>query len=100
MMPVAWQQADLAENIRRLSQLPAYTPIFAVPFGTQIDWNEDALRVCSAMNVTMVTAGGGVNLSPRSAYDRIPSDGSNLPERLANAVIEDRGNKGLTVTLG
>lgn len=74
MMPAAWQQNDLRENVRILSQFRAFRPIFAVPFGRQGDWSEETIQIAHDQKLDVVLADGGINLVPDVCYRRIPSD--------------------------
>ena len=87
-MPAEWQQNDLRENVRHLSQFRAYRPVFAVPFGRACDWTEETIRIAHEQNLDVVLADGGVNIAFAPFYRRIPSDGKKLGPLIVTAMAE------------
>lgn len=75
MMPIEWQRKDLLTNIDILSQYSAYRPLFAVPFGRQIDWNVNTFQVARELGLNFFCAEGKINRSIISYINRIPADG-------------------------
>jgi peptidoglycan/xylan/chitin deacetylase (PgdA/CDA1 family) len=84
LMPAAWQQSNLRENVRVLTRFRAYRPIFAIPFGRSHDWTEETIRIARDEGVDIVLADGGINLAAEAFYRRIPSDGGALRSLLAS----------------
>ena len=74
MMSLEWQRADLAENVRQLSEFRAFRRIFAVPFGRTQDWSDETLRFAKDLDLDVVLADGGINVRPAPAYRRISCD--------------------------
>jgi peptidoglycan/xylan/chitin deacetylase (PgdA/CDA1 family) len=76
MMPEAWQRQCLESNVAELSDLPAYCPIFGVPFGRPHDWDDRVIRICREMGLDVAFANGGINWPGRGFCERMPADGS------------------------
>jgi peptidoglycan/xylan/chitin deacetylase (PgdA/CDA1 family) len=91
MMPAEWQRADLAANVRLLSEFAAFRPFFAVPFGRSRDWNSATLNAAASHNLAILFADGGVNLCPSDCWKRIPSDNRRI-DRLVPAELASNAN--------
>ncbi len=91
MMPTVWQQNDLRENVRILSQFRAYRPVFAIPFGRTWDWSENTIRIAHNEGLDVVLADGGLNVAPGEFYRRIPSDRSKLQPLIVAAKAKECG---------
>jgi peptidoglycan/xylan/chitin deacetylase (PgdA/CDA1 family) len=80
MMPREWQHSNLVKNIEILSKIPAYKPIFAVPFGKEHDWNNDTVQLCKEFNLEIAFSNGGFNTAKSFGIQRIPADGLKIPD--------------------
>lgn len=78
MMSTKWQSDAISKNIDALICLENYRPIFALPFGAAIDWNQDTLQTCLDHNVIFLTCNGGINMTKSAEYSRIFADGSDI----------------------
>jgi len=70
-----WQRENIIKDIDILSNLKAYRPIFAIPFGRPHDWNIDTIDIIRELNFDFVYANGGINVNRSVGYQRIPADG-------------------------
>ncbi len=84
MMPIKWQEKDLCENVRVLSQFRSFRPVFAIPFGRKWDWTEDTIRIAHKQGLEVVLADGGINYNNCDFYNRIPCDGLNISTLAVN----------------
>jgi peptidoglycan/xylan/chitin deacetylase (PgdA/CDA1 family) len=91
MMSSDWQRRDLSENVRLLSQFKGYRPIFAMPFGRRQDWTEETVAIAHDLKLEVAAADGGINVAASSCYQRIPSDGGNIPSLITEAMIGQTG---------
>jgi peptidoglycan/xylan/chitin deacetylase (PgdA/CDA1 family) len=78
MMSADWQNRAIEKNINALKDLENYRPIFALPFGSSRDWNDDTIKTCLNHNLFFLTCTGGMNLRKSIDYKRIFSDGLDL----------------------
>lgn len=76
----AEQLSEIKQNHQALQRFPNVRPLFAVPFGSPSDWNDDTLRACAAMQLEFISLHGGVNRLGRTGVeihrfgaDRIPA---------------------------
>ena len=72
------QIASIDEDIRKLSGLNAYRPIFAIPFGRNSDWNKDTVQICLERNIELLFADGGINKGGGVGLKRVPADRSSI----------------------
>lgn len=79
-----WQRRNLEVNIAKLSAYPNFIPIFAIPFGKLMDWNEDTLKICRDLNVRPLFANGGYSTPTYPIGHRIPADSRNVRELIGN----------------
>lgn len=86
MMPPEWQENDLRENIRVLSQFKAFKSIFAIPFGRSWDWSDDTLKAACGQGLDIMLAAGGLNVSSGRFYHRIPGDHQKLRSLITSAM--------------
>lgn len=70
-----WQCTNSVLNLRALQALPSFVPLLAFPFGTSIDVDESAVRVCRDLNLLPVFHSGGYNVPRQGFALRIPADG-------------------------
>jgi peptidoglycan/xylan/chitin deacetylase (PgdA/CDA1 family) len=78
MMPGDWQKNNLIQNINCLRTFEQFKPIFAIPFGKPIDWNEETLKIAQELNLNIVLSNGGINRNFDQLINRIPADGKEL----------------------
>jgi len=74
MMSTEWQRKNLEKDIRVLSHLKNYKPIFAVPFGRSGDWNKETIKIALDLGLDIVFADEGVNYHRDVGCKRIPAD--------------------------
>lgn len=84
MMTKEWQKNDLKRNIEILSKFKSYIPIFAIPFGKPNDWNSNTLEVCKELRLEVAFANGGYNIKNNFGLLRIPADGINISQKIAD----------------
>jgi peptidoglycan/xylan/chitin deacetylase (PgdA/CDA1 family) len=87
LMPVEWQKENLLRNMEILSGFPSYKPIFAVPFGKPIDWNEDTLRLSKELNLEIAFSNGGYNTDQSIGIARIPVDGISIADSIGKMQV-------------
>jgi len=69
------QKEDVEKNIEILSKLSHYKPYWALPFGTEKDWNRDTVRVASEKDLYLFFHTGGINKQYNElGLNRIPCD--------------------------
>ena len=78
MMTPEWQREDLTRNVRALAELPAYRPIFAIPYGRPFDWTHSTIGLCFELGLSFAFANGGRNNGDEVGLRRIPADGKAL----------------------
>jgi peptidoglycan/xylan/chitin deacetylase (PgdA/CDA1 family) len=77
------QRENLEKCLGYLRSLPAFVPIFAVPFGRQTDVDSSTFTVASMMGVTLAMHNGGVNVARAQEWiQRVPCDGARLRSHL------------------
>jgi peptidoglycan/xylan/chitin deacetylase (PgdA/CDA1 family) len=82
MMTAEWQKTNLLENIKILSKLNTYRPIFAIPFGKAHDWSKDTIDICKEIGLEIVFSDGGFNKRNSYGIKRIPADGLDLSKSI------------------
>ena len=55
MMDYNWQHNAIKKNMDILQQLDNFRPLFAVPYGTPIDYNQDTIQICTKYGIRMLT---------------------------------------------
>lgn len=82
MMNDIEQDFNIKENIKTLSKLPTYIPIFAIPYGKSYDWNLQTENICKKYNLKIMSAYGGqnININKTKVFSRIPADSENIKE--------------------
>lgn len=82
MLNNAEQEFNIKENIRILSVLPTYIPIFAIPYGKPYDWNIQTENICNKYSLKIMSAYGGQNVSIKQTkiFNRIPADSEKVKE--------------------
>jgi len=86
MMSLEWQQNDLRRNIEILSSFKAYKPIFAIPYGKPLDWDDNTIRTAIQFNLDFVFHDSGINFKKEVGFKRIPADGKNIHQLLYNSL--------------
>jgi peptidoglycan/xylan/chitin deacetylase (PgdA/CDA1 family) len=73
------QEDDIMKNIEVLESFPNYLPYWAIPFGTDRDWNRHTLSLALKKELLVFHHTNGVNFGWNGfSLDRIPSDGRYL----------------------
>ena len=78
MMSPEWQRQDLTRNVQALSGLPAYRPVFAIPYGRPFDWSHATIGLCFELGLRFAFANGGFNTGDEVGLRRIPADGKSV----------------------
>ena len=58
MMDYSWQHNAIKKNMDILKQLDNFRPLFAVPYGKQVDYNQDTIQICTKYGIPILTTGG------------------------------------------
>jgi peptidoglycan/xylan/chitin deacetylase (PgdA/CDA1 family) len=73
------QEDDISKNIETLEKFPNYLPYWAIPFGTDRDWNRHTMGLALEKELLVFHHTNGVNFGWNGfSLDRIPSDGRHL----------------------
>lgn len=75
-----WQLENLKKNKEILSDFSNYIPVFAIPFGKPMDWNQDTLSACKELQLTPLFANGGYSTNTHPIGNRIPADSRDVAE--------------------
>ncbi|MCB2220088.1 MAG: polysaccharide deacetylase family protein [Bacteroidetes bacterium] len=84
MMSGEWQKNNLLQNINHLKQFEQFRPIFAIPFGKPMDWNEETIKIARKLKLDIVLSNGGINRNFDQVIKRIPADGIEVPRIFDN----------------
>ena len=93
MMPESWQWQCVDDNLAALRSLPAFRPLFAVPFGRPHDWDDTVLEIAAAHGLHLLFADGGLNRPGDVHCRRVPADGASIPH-LVRRILLDQSRGG------
>lgn len=88
MLSYEEQKADIGNNIKILSKYSNYKPYWALPFGTEKDWNRDTIRLAIEKDLILFFHTGGIIKNNNSlGFDRMPCDGGNFKNIIKKIMI-------------
>ena len=77
-----WITKNIKKNIENLKNLPAYYNAFAIPFGSNADWDKKSLQIAKEFDLHFLLAGKGYNLKYTDVLFRDSISQSNIAEFL------------------
>jgi len=85
MMSYEAQKKDIEKNIEMLNEFTNYVPYWAIPFGTNKDWNRNTIRIALEKELVLLFHTNSVNYIWNSlGVDRIACDGKSFYEIITN----------------
>lgn len=77
------KRENLTQNVAWLREnAPNFVPLFAAPFGRELDVDSETRRICEEAEMTLLMADGGVNTNgsfrKSAVIRRVPSDSRSL----------------------
>jgi peptidoglycan/xylan/chitin deacetylase (PgdA/CDA1 family) len=82
------QKEDIEKNIGVLKSFTNYIPYWAIPFGTNKDWNRDTIKIAIEKELLVFLHTNGINFEWNGLYlNRIPSDGRDFSRLISSFKI-------------